>query len=113
MLMRRVVAELPSQNGAGLIRGLNDAGYRYGQAHYRTAEPSIRQGIIFDLRDGKAGAAYPIFEPKWPSRKWLAPYFSPYGRVGQKDYWLYGVLSLVVTGCIFGWVLDAARLAIP
>ena len=99
--MRGMVMEAASESTIGVIRGENAALYRYTLPDLRGAEPEPGQEVLFDISPEHARnihvVAAPSEQARLRQRDWVAFYLSPRGRISRKDYWLYGVLIVLLT----------------
>jgi uncharacterized membrane protein YhaH (DUF805 family) len=112
--MRGNVLAMPNADKLGVISG--DDGQRYNFLESELHGPPVRLGqtVDFIARDGGASEIYPVLGRAASSvpavaevlarRDWAAFYLSPSGRVGRSDYWLFGVLVLLVVDAVLGLI---------
>jgi len=71
------------------------------------AEPTRARGFAAAALAGFAAAAPAYVDeetPFPPVNYWLALYASPSGRISRRQFWLHGVLPIVVVGLLLGWI---------
>lgn len=104
--MRGKVLAAPGASAPGVIAGDDGQRYRFAAPDLGGSAIRVGQAVDFVAEQGDARQVYavpgaePILAPSvaqlLSERDWLAFYFSPEGRIGRRDYWLFGFLVLLV-----------------
>ena len=112
--MRGRVLAAPSADASGVISGDDGRRYRFGSADVRGTSIQVGREVDFETQLDEAREIYPV--PGQPpflapavsdalkQRDWVAFYLSWQGRVGRRDYWLYGVLAIFVVNLVLGLI---------
>lgn len=115
--MRGKVLTVPGGIEPGMISGEDGRRYRFADRDLRGAGVQTGQEVDFEALADDARAVYPVLEYRGPApfftprmtealkqRAWAAFYLSPQGRVGRRDYWLYGFLVLLMVNLVLGLI---------
>lgn len=112
--MRGRVLAVPGADASGVISGDDGRRYRFGPADMRGTPVQVGREVDFETQVDEAREIYPV--PGQPpfltptvsdvlkQRDWGVFYGSWQGRVGRRDYWLYGVLAIFVVNLILGLI---------
>ncbi|MCC0805106.1 DUF805 domain-containing protein [Methylobacterium sp. W2] len=107
--MKGKVLAVAGAGAPGVISGEDGRRYSFAITDMRTSHPYVGQEVDFQAEGDLARDVYAIGgggqqTVQQPQRDWVKFYFSPTGRLGRSDYWLYGFLVILVASLLLGWI---------
>ena len=102
--MRGTVLTPPADASGGLIEGADHRRYRFATTDVSRATPQAGATVIF-VPEGDEAREVEIERDDEAilatgGRNWFAFFFSPMGRVGRRDFWVFGFPTLLVAGLL-------------